>query len=90
VRLGIVSYPVQDVQIHVATTSDNLRHAVALHFIHHKFCRVNQTLKTRRPMAAGGPITSGRSPRSRLYWTPSREADHSPVSSAVDPIPRAL
>lgn len=32
---------------------DNLRHAVALHFMYYNFCRVHQTLKATPAMAAG-------------------------------------
>jgi hypothetical protein len=32
---------------------ENLEHAVALHFLHHSFCRVHQTLRVSPAMAAG-------------------------------------
>jgi IS1 family transposase len=32
---------------------DNLKHAVALHFVHYNFCRVHQTLRVTPAMAAG-------------------------------------
>jgi hypothetical protein len=32
---------------------DNLRHAVALHFMHYNFCRVHQTLRVTPAMEAG-------------------------------------
>ncbi len=31
----------------------NLRHAVALHFMNYNFCRIHRTLKTTPAMAAG-------------------------------------
>jgi IS1 family transposase len=40
-------------------TVENLAHAVALHYMHYNFARVQQTLKTTPAMAAGSPITSG-------------------------------
>lgn len=33
--------------------AENLRHAVALHFMHYNFCRIHQTLKTTPAIAAG-------------------------------------
>jgi hypothetical protein len=32
---------------------ENLRHAVALHFMHYNFCRVHQTLRVTPAMEAG-------------------------------------
>jgi len=32
---------------------ENLRHAVALHFLHYNFCRVHQTLRVTPAMEAG-------------------------------------
>lgn len=33
---------------------DNLRHAVALHFMHYNFCRVHQSLNKKTPAMAAG------------------------------------
>ena len=32
---------------------DNLRHSVAIHFMHYNFCRVHQTLRVTPAMEAG-------------------------------------
>ena len=36
-----------------ARVLQNLRHAVALYFMHYNFCRVHQTLKTTPAVASG-------------------------------------